>query len=116
MQDKPKIVTACWFTELPPEFCRIGISRGTARGQSGFRMFRKLQPGPGTLKLPDRVFTEHYFREVLQPLDAQQIVDELVELAAGRIPRCSASSIRLRTRSGATGDWCRRGCGTSWGW
>jgi hypothetical protein len=92
---RPKIVTASWYTQLPaadlftsaPEsYCRIGISRGSPRGQSGFRMYRKLQPGPGTLRLPPAEFTSHYLRDVLGKLDAQQVVDELLELADGKTP------------------------------
>jgi hypothetical protein len=37
---KTNLVTSSWFTELPPTFCRIGISRGTPRGKAGFRMYR----------------------------------------------------------------------------
>jgi hypothetical protein len=103
-----RLVTSSWFTELPEEFCRIGISRGTPRGQSGFRMYRRLQPGPGTLKLPDRVFTKHYIREVLQPLDPRQVVDELVEIADGKIPALLCFE---HTHSPA---WCHRAIVSAW--
>jgi hypothetical protein len=78
--EKQRIVTSCWFTALPSDYCRIGVSRGVPRNQSGFRMYRKLQPGP-YLKLPDGPFTERYYREVLAQLDPRQTVDELMELA-----------------------------------
>lgn len=42
----PTIVTASWFSVLLPDYARIGISRGQPRGQSGYRMYRKLAPGP----------------------------------------------------------------------
>jgi Protein of unknown function, DUF488 len=109
--EKPKIVTASWFTELPPEFCRVGISRGTPRGQAGFRMYRRLQPGADTLKLPDRVFTERYFREVLQPLDAHQTVNELVELAAGKIP-----ALLCFEHPPPNPKWCHRALVSIWLW
>jgi Protein of unknown function, DUF488 len=108
---KPRIVTSSWFTALPPELCRIGISRGTPRGQAGFRMYRNLQPGPGTLKLPDRVFVARYFREVLQPLDAHQTVDELVELAAGKIP-----ALLCFEHPPPNPKWCHRALVSIWLW
>jgi hypothetical protein len=106
--EQPKIVTSSWFTQLPEDFCRIGISRGTPRGQSAFRMYRKLQPGPGTLKLPDDQFTERYFREVLQQLDPHDTVDELMELAAGKIPALLCFE---HTHSPA---WCHRAIVSAW--
>jgi hypothetical protein len=114
---KPTIVTSSWYTQLPaadlftsaPEsYARIGISRGTPRGQSGFRMYRKLQPGPGTLKLPDAEFTSHYVREVLGRLDAQQVVRELMDLADGRIAVLCCFE---HTHSPA---WCHRGIVSAW--
>jgi hypothetical protein len=105
---RPTIVTSSWFEPLPPEYARIGISRGTPRGQTGFRMFRKLQPGAGTLKLPDAQFTEHYCREVLGRLDARRTVAELMELADGKIPALLCFE---HTHSPA---WCHRGIVSAW--
>jgi hypothetical protein len=114
---KPRLVTSSWYTQLPaadlftsaPEsYCRIGISRGTPRGQSGFRMYRPLQPGAGTLKLPDAEFTEHYCREILGRLDAQQVVRELLDLADGRIAVLCCFE---HTHSPA---WCHRGIVSAW--
>jgi hypothetical protein len=102
------IITSSWFTALPPEYCRVGISRGVPRGQRGFHMYRKLQPGPGTLKLPDRVFTERYVLEILQPLDPRQVVDELAEIADDKIPALLCFE---HTHSPA---WCHRGIVSAW--
>jgi hypothetical protein len=114
---RPKVVTASWYTQLPaadlltstPEsYCRIGISRGTPRGQSCFRMYRKLQPGPGTLKLHAEEFTSHYRRDVLGKLDAQQVVDELLAMTDGAIPA-------LCCFEHATSEaWCHRGLVSAW--
>ena len=71
-------------------------------------MHRRLQPGAGTLKLPNRVFTEHYIREVLQQLDARETVAELIELAAGKIPALLCFE---HSRSDA---WCHRGIVSAW--
>jgi hypothetical protein len=117
MTVRPIIVTSSWYTQLPaadlftstPEsYCRIGISRGTPRGQSGFRMYRKLQPGPGTLKLPAAEFTSLYLRDVLGWLDARRVVDELLEMADGKVPALLCFE---HTHSPA---WCHRGIVSAW--
>jgi hypothetical protein len=114
---KPIIVTSSWYTQLPtadlfaaaPEsYARVGISRGSPRGQAGFRMYRKLQPGQGTLKLPAAEFTSHYLREVLGRLDARHTVDELLEVAAGKTPAILCFE---HPRSDA---WCHRGIVSAW--
>jgi hypothetical protein len=105
---RPTIITSSWFEPLPAEYARIGISRGTPRGQAGFRVYRKLQPGPGTLKLPDAEFTSHYVRQVLGRLDARQTVAELLELADGKIPALLCFE---HTSSPA---WCHRGIVSAW--
>ena len=105
---KPRIVTSSWFSDLPPEYCRIGVSRGVPRGQSGYRMYRKLQPGSGTLKLPDDQFTAHYFGQVLQELDPHRTLNELVAIAAGKTPALLCFE---HTHSAA---WCHRGMISAW--
>jgi hypothetical protein len=105
---RPTIVTSSWFEALPREYCRIGISRGTPRGQRGFLVYRKLQPGPGTLKLPDAEFTSHYVRQVLGKLDAQQVVDELLKLADGRTPAI------LCFEHAQSDAWCHRAIVSAW--
>jgi hypothetical protein len=71
-------------------------------------MFRKLQPGSGTLKLPAAEFTSNYLREVLGRLDAQRTVDELLALADGRIAVLCCFE---HTHSPA---WCHRGIVSAW--
>jgi hypothetical protein len=114
---KSTIVTSSWYTQLPAadlftsapaSYCRIGISRGTPRGQSGFRMYRKLQPAQGTLKLPAAEFTSNYLRQVLGKLDAQQAVNELLAIADGRI-------VALCCFEHAHSDaWCHRAIVSAW--
>jgi len=105
--DKPRVVTSSWFTDLPPDFCRIGVSRGVPRNQSGYRMYRKLQPGP-YLKLPDGPFTERYHTEVLDRLDPRQTVDEFMALAAGK----SVAILCFEHPHSAT--WCHRAMISAW--
>jgi Protein of unknown function, DUF488 len=78
------------------------------RGQSGFRMYRALQPGAGTLKLPAAEFTTHYVREVLGKLDAKEVVRELLDLAEGKIPALCCFE---HTHNEA---WCHRGIVSAW--
>jgi len=63
-----RILNASWFMPLPDGHIRIGISRGVPRRglQPGFRMYRKLQPGPWFDSTDTATFTELYHREVLQ--------------------------------------------------
>jgi hypothetical protein len=71
-------------------------------------MYRPLQPVAGTLTLPDRVFTERYVREVLGPLDARQVVDELLELADGKVPAL------LCFEHPTSSAWCHRALVSAW--
>jgi hypothetical protein len=115
--NRPTIITSSWNTKLPdadlftaaPEsYARVGISRGGPRGQSGFRMYRPLQPGAGTLGLPAAEFTERYWREVLGRLDAQRVVDELLALADGKV-------VVLCCFEHPYGEaWCHRALVSAW--
>jgi hypothetical protein len=82
------LYTSSWFTKLPDTVHRIGISRGTPRGQpGGYSMMRELAPGPWF----NSISAEEYFRrysEQLAELDPQAIVDKIHRLAggAGNVP------------------------------
>ena len=78
-----QLYTASWFTQLPPEIARIGISRGTPRGQSGYRMYRKLAPGPWFCSVDVEAYYERYAAQ-LDSLNASQVVEELLALSEGR--------------------------------
>ncbi|MGD9804312.1 MAG: hypothetical protein AB7E81_22200 [Hyphomicrobiaceae bacterium] len=66
MNGWPPIVTACWSTPLPSEFCRIGISRGPPRGQKGYRRYERLAPGPWMRWVGDAEFIRLYFLQLSQ--------------------------------------------------
>jgi hypothetical protein len=105
------IVTASWFTPLPDTHLRIGISRGVPRfGKigKGYRMYRKLQPGPWFSSTDTATFTELYYREVLGKLDPRQVHDQLLRLADGRIPVLCCFE-----RVGGP-VWCHRSQAASW--
>lgn len=81
---KAPIVTASWFTALPVGYIRIGISRGVPRGvSSGYKMYRKLAPGPWFKSVDASEYQRLYFEEVLRRLDPATVVRELSEIAGG---------------------------------
>lgn len=100
------ILTSSWFTQLPPDHLRVGISRGVPwRGlQPGFRMYRKLAPGDW-LRAPD--FTARYLHQLAQ-LDARQVLDELLARANGKVP-CLVCFERV-----GSGAWCHRAMVAEW--
>lgn len=80
------IKTASWFTRMPADHARIGISRSTPRGQlAGFRLYRRLAPGPWFNSVGLEEYRERYRAEVLDRLDPHQVAAELEEIAAGRV-------------------------------
>jgi hypothetical protein len=111
--DKPRIFTSCGSSNIDEaQFCRIGISRSTPRGQKGFRRYPKLNPGPWFRSIPDeREWAERYREEILAPLDAQQTIDELLAMAESRSP------VLLCWEPSEPGDdYCHRGLVAAWLW
>ena len=82
------IKTACWFTPLPVDHVRIGISRGVPRGmQKGYFRYPKLYPGPWFNSCSSaKEFRDRYYQEVLCQLDASEVVAELFDRARSRVP------------------------------
>jgi hypothetical protein len=81
------IKTSSWFTKLPSDHFRIGISRGQPRNAAaGFRMYRKLAPGPWFHSVGVDEYRQRYQAEILDRLDPAEVVRELEELAVGRHP------------------------------
>src|SRR5262245_11221930 len=107
---EPIIKTSSWFTKLPQNHVRIGISRGTPRGQKGYRRCIKLQPGPWFASLSDADFTKRYNEEILADLDPRRVVDELLGMAGpGKIPTL------LCWEPPEPGPrWCHRGLVAAW--
>lgn len=104
-----KLVTSCWYKELPDGYCRIGISRGVPRGQpAGYKMYRKLQPGTWFSSAPVEQYVRLYREEVLDRLDPQATVDELLRLADGKMPALLCFEMPSDAR------WCHRGMVSMW--
>jgi hypothetical protein len=64
----PQIRTASWGAKLRDPADRIGISRGTPRGASGYRRLRALEPGNWFRSASPARFLELY-SEILDRLD-----------------------------------------------
>lgn len=104
----PVIVTASWYTILPAGYARIGISRGTPRGQRGYRMYRALAPGPWFRSVEPAEFCRLYMAQ-LNELKPQQVVDELTALADGKIP-----AVLCFERPPPDPHWCHRSLVSAW--
>jgi hypothetical protein len=105
----PQIKTGPWSTKYPDDHMRIGISRGTPRGQAaGYRVYRKLAPGPWFNSVSVDEYNHLFHTEILAPLDPRTVADELVDMAAGRIP------VLLCFERPGHGQWCHRALVAEW--
>lgn len=103
------ILTASWFTKLPADHVKIGISRGTPRGMAaGYRMFRQLAPGPwfNSVSVPE--YLQRYRAEVLDQLNPHQVAETLLRLADGKVP------VMVCFEQPNTGKWCHRSLAAAW--
>jgi hypothetical protein len=103
-----QLFTSSWFANLPDNIARIGISRGTPRGQSGYRVYRALAPGPWFRSVDYDTYREHYFA-ILAQLDPEQVVADLNHLAGGR----PAALLCFETAQPGP-DWCHRAMVSVW--
>ena len=101
-------VTASWFTKLPDGYCRIGISRGNPRGQHGFKLYRKLAPGPWFNSVDTLEYRRRYFAQ-LEKLDPVATVAELADLACNQQP-----ALLCFERAPPDPSWCHRALVSAW--
>lgn len=107
---QPKIVTSSWFTPLPQNHVRIGISRGVPRGTpKGYRRYTALNPGPWFSSVSVEEYIRRYNDEVLHKLDPQRVVDDLTALSAGGTP-----TLLCFEKPAPGPDWCHRGLVSLW--
>ncbi|PBB96719.1 MULTISPECIES: hypothetical protein [unclassified Mesorhizobium] len=79
-----RIFTSSWFTKLPPEIQKIGVSRGTPRGYpAGYRKMPELAPGEWFKTASEREYKQLYF-EGLDRLNPGRIVAKMEDLSGGR--------------------------------
>jgi hypothetical protein len=101
--------TASWWTQLPPNHLRIGISRGVPRRlPAGYRIYRKLAPGPWFASVGTQEYYDRYMKEILAPLDRQRVIAELTEMALGRVP------VLLCFERPGDRRWCHRSVAAAW--
>lgn len=104
-----KVMTASWFTRLPAGFKRIGISRGTPRGQpGGFKLFKPLAPGPWFNSVGPLEYDRLYRGEILGALQPAKVMDQLQEMAGADIP------VLLCFETAGSGQWCHRAMAARW--
>ena len=103
------IKTGCWFDKLPDQYLRVGISRGIPRRTpAGYRMFRKLAPGPWFNRVGVNEYRRLYKAEILSQLDPLAIAAELVALDPDRTP------VLLCYEFGGHGEFCHRALAAEW--
>ena len=82
------IKTGSWWSPLPGDHQRIGISRGVPRGfPAGYRRYGKLNPGSWFKSCATPAeFVRRYEDEILARLDPCVVARELQTIAGGRTP------------------------------
>ncbi len=101
--------TASWFTALPDDHLMIGISRAVPRRMApGYRVFRKLAPGPWFNSVGVEEYYQRYRSEILAPLDPREVFDHLTNLAGGRTP------VMVCFERPCTHTWCHRAMAAEW--
>jgi hypothetical protein len=109
--DTPKIVTSCWHTRLPADFAPIAICRGTPSWRSGYRRYMALNPLRRGFHAARDVFTQIYNDDVLGVLQPEQVVEDLIEIADGRIP-----ALLCWEPPEPGPKWCHRSLVSVWLW
>ncbi len=101
----PRLFTGCWRDEIDDaKFLRIGISRMSPRGMRGYRTFPRLFPGKWWRDIVDPVeWAARYRTDILGPLDAAEVVEQLSAMAGDRVPVLQC----WETMSPPSG-WCHR--------
>ncbi len=103
-----QIVTSSWFAKLPPEYARIGISKGSPRGQRGFRRYGPLAPA-FSLTLPLHEYLVRYDQQ-LAALDPKRVVSDIAALAEGK----QMAALLCFEPAEPGPKWCHRGLVSQW--
>jgi hypothetical protein len=104
-----KIVTASWSTVLPPDVIRVGISRGGARRQRGYRLLPPLAPGAWFKSVNEAEYIERY-RKQLASLDPECVYGTLCDMAHG----APCVALLCFERAGTDDGWCHRSLAALW--
>lgn len=104
-----RIYTSSWFTNLPPDIQKIGVSRGTPRGYAaGYRKMPELAPGSWFQTASVRDYKQLFF-ENLSRLDPRRIVAKIEDLSAGK-----DAALLCYEAPHKDADWCHRGYISAW--
>jgi hypothetical protein len=79
------ILTASWWTQLPPDHAKIGVCRTVPRAFAGNVNYRELAPPRALKGLEPRAFQAAYDAQ-LNKLDAQFVMARIEQLAKGNTP------------------------------
>jgi hypothetical protein len=102
--------TGSWFSVIPDDHSKIGISRGVPRRGvgPGYRLYKRLAPGPWFHSVDLDEYRNRYQTEVLDQLDPVRVRDDLLRLADGRIAvLCCFEKV-------GPGMWCHRAMAAQW--
>jgi hypothetical protein len=100
--------TASFFTYQGPG--RISIARYAPRGISGFRIYHQLAPTRAMLKMEYAEYRELYFRDILGPLDPEQVWRDLHQLVHPHEPVLLCWEHPPLTEA----NWCHRRMVAEW--
>ena len=90
---------------------RISIARWALRGTpAGYRIYKALAPTREMMRMLEEQYREFYFRDIVGPLDAQIVWDELHELAGGAEPVL----LCWEKPPFSASNWCHRHMVTEW--
>ena len=107
-----KIRTASWFTKLPDDHLKVGISRGVPRGTpAGYKRFRTLEPGTwfNSSTIPDYL---KLYGAILAALDPHKVADDLAALSPGKVPTLLCYENPVGVNEGKI--WCHRHLAAQW--
>ncbi|MFL5282948.1 MAG: hypothetical protein ACJ8AW_18635 [Rhodopila sp.] len=103
-----QIKTASWFSQLPPGHVMVGISRSVSHQPApGYRMYRRLAPGPCFNSLKTEEYCRRY-QALLDQFAPYRTVKALQALARGGIP------VMVCYEQAGSGQWCHRALVASW--
>jgi hypothetical protein len=101
-------VTSSWSTKLPEGYARIAISRGSPRGQRGYRVYRPLAPGAWFKSVTAAEYWDLYMAQ-LAKLNPAVVLKDLADLSAGKIP-----ALLCFEKPPPDQNWCHRALVAVW--
>lgn len=104
-----EVYTSSWFTPLPADMVRIGVSRGPPRGQRGYRLMRELAPGKWFQSASERTYIELY-RAQLAELDPISVYRRMLVISSAA-PRIALLCFEPVDEAD---QWCHRSLLATW--